>query len=632
MHCFLAFLAGVLLFSLFAYFPYAAVFILFFIVLALLGKRRYLVVPFLIAGILYAFIRCGPAVEIPCGNDRYSAQGIFTTFPVRTKSGLIRQNFLIERAENQRTGEPAHALTGKEIMILAGEGSRPYTEYLAEIRFSGIGAHRNPGEYGEQPLIAYLAGISGQGSTKEPLFAHIQEFRYRINEYLTGRFDRDTGAFLASVTTGEQAFIDEAVRNAFNTTGLTHILSISGSHFGLFSVVLYTLFRMLITLLPYRVLQRITLFLTPSQGAAILCFPFVLAYLGISGASIPAIRSFIMISLFLLGLIIGKKNSWLVALVFAAVLLVVWNPETFYSVSFQLSFTAVLCIGFSMKTGGHGEEEEEKKPFRSLRNAAMITLAASIGTAPLVAYHFHYFSIIAPATNLLIAPLIGFLIIPLSVFSAFLFPVTGNFIFAPVLAPVTGFVLSLVKLTARIPYADIPVPAFPPVLLLLFYAGFVVVLFFKQRRCLLILPFIPFLLYGLLSLTGRDGMKVTFLDVGQGDSAVLELPDAKTIVIDTGKSGREAVSYLRYRGKRMVDALVLTHVHPDHTGGLGYMGEKIDISEIWYNGRMKLLEDMDHIRKRVLERGDVLEGDHRQQQGVDVSRRGGGDKAEIERL
>ncbi len=608
MHCFLAFLAGVLLFSLFAYFPYATAFILFFIVFALLGKRRYLVVPVLIAGILYACMRCGPAVEIPCSNERYFAQGIFTTFPVRTKSGLIRQSFLIERAENQRTGEPAHALAGKEIMILAEEGSRPYTEYLAEIRFSGIGAHRNPGEHGEQPAIAYLAGISGQGSTKEPLFAHIQEFRYRINEYLVGRFDRDTGAFLASVTTGEQAFIDEAVRNAFNTTGLTHILSISGSHFGLFSVVLYTLFRMLIALLPYRVLQRITLFLTPSQGAAILCFPFVLAYLGISGASIPAIRSFIMISLFLAGLIIGRKNSWLVALVFAAVLLVVWNPETFFSVSFQLSFTAVLCIGFSMKTGVRGEEEE-KKPFRSLRNAVKISLAASIGTAPLVAYYFHYFSIIAPATNLLIAPLIGFLIIPLSVFSAFLFPFTGDFIFAPVLAPVTGVVLSLVKLFARIPYADIPVPAFPPVLLLLFYAGFAMVLFFRERRYLVILPFIPFLVYGLLSMAGRDGMKVTFLDVGQGDSAVLELPDGKTIVIDTGKSGREAASYLRYRGKRTVDALVLTHIHPDHTGGLGYMEERIDIREIWHNGRMKLPENLVHIRQRVLKRGDVLEGD-----------------------
>lgn len=608
MHCFLAFLAGVLLFSLFAYFPYATAFILFFLVFALLGKRRYLVVPVLIAGILYACMRCGPAVEIPCSNERYFAQGIFSTFPVRTKSGLIRQSFLIERAENQRTGEPAHALAGKEIMILAEEGSRPYTEYLAEIRFSGIGAHRNPGEHGEQPAIAYLAGISGQGSTKEPLFAHIQEFRYRINEYLVGRFDRDTGAFLASVTTGEQAFIDEAVRNAFNTTGLTHILSISGSHFGLFSVVLYTLFRMLIALLPYRVLQRITLFLTPSQGAAILCFPFVLAYLGISGASIPAIRSFIMISLFLAGLIIGRKNSWLVALVFAAVLLVVWNPETFFSVSFQLSFTAVLCIGFSMKTGVRGEEEE-KKPFRSLRNAVKISLAASIGTAPLVAYYFHYFSIIAPATNLLIAPLIGFLIIPLSVFSAFLFPFTGDFIFAPVLAPVTGVVLSLVKLFARIPYADIPVPAFPPVLLLLFYAGFAVVLFFRERRCLVILPFIPFLVYGLLSMAGRDGMKVTFLDVGQGDSAVLELPDGKTIVIDTGKSGREAASYLRYRGKRTVDALVLTHIHPDHTGGLGYMEERIDIREIWHNGRMKLPENLVHIRQRVLRRGDVLEGD-----------------------
>ncbi len=64
------------------------------------------------------------------------------------------------------------------------------------------------------------------------------------------------------------------LRDAFNVTGLAHILSISGTHFGLFSVLLFGIFRFLIKTFPYRILQRITIFLTPSQAAAILCFPF----------------------------------------------------------------------------------------------------------------------------------------------------------------------------------------------------------------------------------------------------------------------------------------------------------------------------------------------------------------------
>jgi competence protein ComEC len=606
MHGFLAFLIGVVLFFSFGYFPHTTVGIGILIVSVLSINKRFLIIPVLFAGILYSYLRYDPAVELQVNSDRYSATGVVTTFPARTKNGMLRQNFLIQKAENSSTHEQAEMLTGKDIMLFADKGLEPYTEYLILMQLSKNRERLNPGEHRELPLTAYLLDTSMQGRTEKPLLAHIQELRYRINEYLTGNFSRDTGAFLASITTGEQAFIAEDVRNAFNRTGLTHILSISGSHFGLFSVFLFTLFRFLVTMLPYRALQRLTIFLTPSQAAAILCFPFVLAYLGISGASIPAIRSFIMISLFLAGLIIVKKHAWLIALVFAAVLLVVWDPKTLLSLSFQLSFIAVLFIGFSMRVR-QDEEDDAKKSFRSFRNAMIITLAASVGTAPLVAYAFHYFSIIAPATNLLIAPLIGFFIIPLSVFSAFLFPVTGDFLFAPVLAPITDLVLHLVKLSALIPYADIPIPSFPSVLLLLFYSGFLVFLFFKQRKYLLILPFLPFCIYALLMLAEKDEMKVTFLDVGQGDAAVLELPEGKTFVIDTGRTGREVVSYLTFRGKRTVDALVLSHSHPDHTGGLEFITRRAEVREVWYNGRMQLPDELDSVKTRMLERGDVIE-------------------------
>jgi ComEC/Rec2-related protein len=76
----------------------------------------------------------------------------------------------------------------------------------------------------------------------------------------------------------------------------------------------------------------------------------MLFYLGISGGSLPALRSFVMISLFLAGLLLGRKGFWLHSLLFAAVLLVLWEPGVIMSLSFQLSFVAVLFIGFSLET------------------------------------------------------------------------------------------------------------------------------------------------------------------------------------------------------------------------------------------------------------------------------------------
>ncbi len=94
---------------------------------------------------------------------------------------------------------------------------------------------------------------------------------------------------------------NDKLMDAFNVTGLTHILSISGTHFGLLSVLLFGMVRLIINVLPYRILQRLTMYLTPSQAAALCCLPLMVIYLCLSGASIPAVRSFLMIGLFLLG-------------------------------------------------------------------------------------------------------------------------------------------------------------------------------------------------------------------------------------------------------------------------------------------------------------------------------------------
>ena len=139
-----------------------------------------------------------------------------------------------------------------------------------------------------------------------------------------------------------------------------------------------------------------------------------------------------------------------------------------------------------------------------MRKALFMTLAAAAGTAPLVAYHFHYISVISPVSNLLVAPLIGFILIPMSVVAALFYLLTGYFVFSHLISIVTGASIYLVEMFARIPFADIKIPAFPAIVVLLFYAGFAAYFLCGRRRHLLLAPIVPAVIWISILLFGRN--------------------------------------------------------------------------------------------------------------------------------
>jgi competence protein ComEC len=580
---------------------------------------------FILSGLLISLLRQEPANEITkiIGGKEVILDGSFISLPSEAKGGTVKQEMNIQSAFEKNTCEKIYEFHDKKVIILSDSEFLPGTKCRMTVRFLNNHIRQNPGSLFNKDLYARLLELNSKETNNFSFKAEVQMLRHRLNNYIKANFGKDSSSFISAITTGHKSYIDDDLQNAFNKTGLAHILSISGTHFGLFSVFLFGIFRFLINALPYKILQRITIFLTPSQTSALLCLPFMLAYLGLSGASIPAVRSFIMIGLFLLGLIIGRKGFWLNTLLFAAFILTVWEPEVILSLSFQLSFLAVIFIGFSIKNKEDEiklEEDriKETKLFQVIRkiskyfkNALLLSLSASIGTAPLVAYYFHYFSIISPISNIIIAPLIGFILIPLSVISSFLFLITGHFMFTPIVSAISDLIIFLVKLFSTIPFADIKIQAFPPIIVLLFYAGFIFYLFLNKRIYTLFIPFIPIIIYFALSMLEKKDLTVTYLDVGQGDSSVIELPDGKTIVIDTGRTGRETVSFLKYRGKKTVDALILSHTHVDHSGGLDCIAKNFEIKEIWDNGRLIYPEDfINHVnvKHRTLNRGDMVDG------------------------
>jgi len=635
---FISFLAGVILFYSFHYFPFTSSIIFFLFLAGLIFKKRYLLIPVLIFGVLYAFFRYVPETDLSnIRGKEVIVSGEFSSDTVAASTGKFIREFHVNSAVEEETGKALKEIEEKDIFIFSDvEFEAPSgSGYEIAVKIGRDNRKFNPGMTENNNLYANLIEVKGLGGGKKSIWAVFEDARAKLNRYVTENFSADSGALVSAITTGQRGNMSDGLKDAFNSTGLAHILSISGTHFGIFSVLLFGLFRLVIKFLPYSLLQRITLYVTPSQGAATLSLPFMLAYLALSGWSIPAVRSFIMISLFLIGLLIGRKRFWLNSLLFAAFVIVLWNPEALFSLSFQLSFLAVLFIGFSIDYEKDEENPEAQSPqrlargedskgaeeqkflqrffasaLRILRASVLLTLAASLGTAPLVAYHFHYFSVISPLSNLLITPLIGFVLLPLSLISSFIFLFTGQYMFGSLVKTVTDITVYLVRFTAGLPFSDIKIPAFPLFAVIIFYVGFAFYFFVSKKKTVPVITSLLMIVYLSAHLFLRGGeMGITYLDVGQGDGAVVELPDKKVVVMDTGRSGREVSAFLKYLGMKSIDALVLSHADSDHAGGADYLNARFKVKEMWDSGRIVYPEaNSTGIVRRILERGDIIEG------------------------
>ncbi|MDP2278351.1 MAG: MBL fold metallo-hydrolase, partial [Nitrospirota bacterium] len=175
---------------------------------------------------------------------------------------------------------------------------------------------------------------------------------------------------------------------------------------------------------------------------------------------------------------------------------------------------------------------------------------------------------------------------------------------------VTDITVYSVRFMAELPFSDIKISAFPLFAVIIFYAGFIFYFFVSRKKLVPVITSLLMIAYlsAHIFLRGNE-MGITYLDVGQGDGAVIELPDKKVVVMDTGRSGREVSAFLKYLGMKSIDALVLSHADSDHAGGTNYLKARFKVKEMWDSGRIVYQEENSTgIVRRILERGDVIEG------------------------
>jgi len=442
----------------------------------------------------------------------------------------------------------------------------------------------------------------------------IDEIRERINKKIADALDKNISGTLIAMTTGERASIPSEIQEDFRKTGLIHLLSISGAHFSLLFTVSFLIFKFLIKRLPYSALVRVTLYIKPSQLSIILSFPIILSYFLVVEPNYPSTRAFIMATLFMIGVLSERKSLWIFTVSFACLLILIFEPKAIKDISFQLSFLATAGIGFASDVYKNLKDKIHNKVISYVFLSLLISVSATIITAPLIIYRFHYISLISPLANITAGLLIGMILFPLHLFFVAIFLITGYYPL-PELINFTGAIsFKAMHWLASFKYSSIWIPPVPIGAVAIFYVAVFVLLLgfyaFKKGRIVcyslsLILFLSSIFIPAFMHVKDKESLKITFLDAGQAESTVLKTPYG-FFLIDTGKTGWEATQFLRAHGVKEL-SLIITHEQKDHAGGFERILKNFQIKEIWDNGYIDYNKELIHnISMRHLERGDVL--------------------------
>lgn len=349
--------------------------------------------------------------------------------------------------------------------------------------------------------------------------------------------------------------------------------------------------------------------------AAVLTVPVVLVYAVLAGGSVSTWRAATMACVFLGAILFDQKEEGVRSLALAALIICTLWPGAVFDASFQLSFAAVLgiLVGLhrfraaqepSEETEAWWQQDWARRLVRPLRLFCVVSLSAMAGSLPLVALHFHTVSFVGLLANLLIVPLLGSCVIVPGLAAAALLAVNVWAAALPVkLAGLIIWVMVwLVETLAAFPYAATYVVTPTLFEVALFYGLCVTLLFFSRINPPALRKTVLACLLGAILLDGgywiaqryfRTDLRVTFLDVGQGDATVIEFPGSHVMVIDGGgflsqtfDSGEAILAPFLWQKKiGRVDTLVLTHPHLDHYGGLEFLARHFGVTAFWSNGK-----------------------------------------------
>ncbi|WP_175990976.1 DNA internalization-related competence protein ComEC/Rec2 [Bacillus sp. Marseille-Q1617] len=407
------------------------------------------------------------------------------------------------------------------------------------------------------------------------------QWRFAGLKFIESRFPSETVGVTQALVFGETSRVSEEMMNSYRALGIVHLLAISGLHVGLiFGMVYFILLRLGIT----------------RENSLWISVVFLLFYIVITGGAPPVIRASSMMIILILSRKSPFKISILDSLSIVFMGLLFRNPFLVFDIGFQLSFAVSFCLVLSSRSILISTASQQIQLFK-------VTVIAQLSSLPIIIFHFYEFSLIGFLTNLLFVPLFSFIVLPMALSTFFMeLLVTGG---VQWLTKSYGLMVkgidAFASLLSGLPLNTMIVGK-PHGLVIVCYVLLILNVFKNLESGVWRLP--STILFGFVLLHAAWNQfnpygEVVFIDVGQGDSTLIDLPyNGGTYLIDTGGAiefpreewekktrsftvGEDVIlPFLKSKGITGLDKLILTHGDVDHIGGTEELIENIKINEI----------------------------------------------------
>lgn len=430
--------------------------------------------------------------------------------------------------------------------------------------------------------------VTHPGNTCTPHALSLGRLRQSIAASITARISApDTASILAALAVGARADITPLQWEVLRATGVVHLVSVSGLHVAMVAIGAFVIAR------TGNAACALVLRRDPRPWVPAVCaFLAAFAYAFLAGFSVPTQRSLVMIALALRNRLLAQPLLSWESLLLAAALLLTVAPETSLTLSFWLSFGTLALLlmldGLRPRSGWR---------YRWIEVHFLLALLL----APLLAFAFQAVPLASPMANIVAIPAVTFLIVPLMLIGSLLLPISdagASLCFTLASALWQGTWQVLQTLAALFPVVVLP---FQPPLALFGLSLLAALLMLSPLRTPRWLW--PPVLGALYLLTPQRALRegefeLAMLDVGQGLSVVVTTA-RHVLVYDTGArfpGGGDlgtsvVVPYLRQRGVRHVDRLIVSHGDIDHAGGAPAVARAMPVAEVM-SSDMSILADV----------------------------------------
>ena len=442
---------------------------------------------------------------------------------------------------------------------------------------------RNPGEFNKRQYYAcehtYYSVKKGVVLKKGKEGNVYQTLLFQIREHLNSVLKRTAGEsapVFSAMVLGEKGELPKETKMRYQMAGIIHILAISGLHISLLGMGLYEL------------LKKSGLGI---WSAGFFSLTVMIFYGEMTGGSVSAMRA---VSMFLIAAgakILGRIYDMMTALSVSAMILLLESPAYLYNTGFLLSFGAVLGVGAVLPVF---------LKFWGIKNKILKSLIGSVcvqlTTLPVMLWFYGEVSIIGIFLNLLVLPTVGIVLVS-GVFTALIgcvFPSVAVWVSIPGRLVLFGY-NKLCSFGATLPFCTWT-PGQPEIwqiviyyVILFFLTGAAGFLLKKQVKNVCTLRalkvgFLVLLSLALFVISQRDRqyMKITCLDIGQGDAIAMQLPTEEVFLVDGGSSNKKNIGqyqllpFLKNQGISYVDAVFISHTDEDHISGVREILEYMD--------------------------------------------------------